>query len=222
MVDLTPDNATGYTSLGGVAIRLGKTAEAEALLKRSLELKPAANGFSNLGTLYYQAGRYAESVSMFEKATLADGGSSYVTQGNLADACLQAPGQADKAQAAYLRAIALADRQLAVNPKDATVLSRRASYRAHIGQKQPAVADIRLARKLAPADVPVILKAVMVYEIAGRRADALGALEELLKRDPDLQQVEREPGLDRLRQDPGYQRVATRYAKAQRSNTQSK
>jgi serine/threonine-protein kinase len=222
VVDLTPDNATGYLVLGGVSIALGKTAEAETLLKRSLELRPTSGAYSNLGTLYYQSRRYAESVSMFEKAVELDGGSNYFSLGNLADACLRAPEQAEKAQPAYLRAIALAERQLAVNPKDTTVLSRLAGYRAHVGQKQQALADIRLAKKLAPADVPVILKAVLVYEIAGHRTDALSVLEELLKRGQGLQQVEREPDLDRLRQDPGYQRLAARYTRAEGSNTQSK
>jgi eukaryotic-like serine/threonine-protein kinase len=209
-------------NLGAVLALLGKNAEAETLLKRSLALKPTSRAYSNLGTLYYQSRRYAESVSMFEKAVESDGGSNYFSLGNLADACLRAPGQGEKAQPAYLRAIALAERQLAVNPKDATVLHRLAGYRAHAGQKPQAVIDIRLARKLAPADVPVILKTVLVYEIAGHRTDALGALEELLKRGQDLQQVEREPDLDRLRQDPGYQRLAARYARVEGSNAQSK
>jgi serine/threonine-protein kinase len=222
VVQLTPDNAAGILALGGILIAMGRNSEAEAQLKHALDLKPLSRAYSNLGTLYFQEGRYAESAAMFEQAVKADGGSNYATLGNLADACLLAPGQSERAGPTYLRAIESARQQLAVNPNDMTALSRLAGYRAHTGDQQQAIADIRQARKAAPADVPILLKSVLVYEITGHRKDALLGVEELLKRNQTLQQLEREPELARLRQDPEYQRLAARFDKAGRPNPQLK
>ena len=212
VIDLTPDNHNGYLTLGGLYIAMGRYQEAESLLKQSISLKPVDQAYSNLGTLYYQLGRYAEAVGMYERAVALDARASYVMVGNLADAYRWAPGLTEKALPAYQKAIELAERQLAINPKDSTVLSRIAAYRAHAGQNQKAVEDIRRARQLAPADATVGFKAVLVYEAVGRRADALAVLKELFGKGYPLRQVDREPELEKLRQDDRYRRLEARYS----------
>jgi serine/threonine-protein kinase len=222
IIELTPDNFNGYLNLGGLYTALGRYEEAETLLKKSNEVRPTYRAYSNLGTLYYQRGRYAEAVSMFEKAVVELGaGVNHVVVGNLADSYRWAPGLAQKAPPAYRRAIELAEQQLAINPEDATVLSRLAAYHAEVGEKDKALSDIRRARKLAPADNSVGFRAVLVYELAGRRDDALAALEEVLKGGYALEQVEREPEFEKMRQDPRYSGIKSRYG-AGKSNNRSK
>jgi tetratricopeptide (TPR) repeat protein len=210
-IDLTPDNFIGYSNLGGLYILLGRDAEAEALLKKSVSVKPTDRAYSNLGTLYYQRGSYSDAVAMYEKA-VALGAGNYVLFGNLADSYLRTPDLAQKAEATYRKAINLAEQQLAINPKNAASWSRLARYRVRIGESEKALTDIQRARRLAPTDTTVGFNALLVYERAGHRSEAIRTLDELLKGNYPLDQVEREPELEQFRQDPRYRRAATLYA----------
>lgn len=211
IIELTPDNASGYLNLGGLYIILSRYGEAEALLKRAIDIKPTDRAYSNLGTVYYQLGRYADAVPIYEKAVELDAGSSWVTLGNLADCYRRVPELRAKAPEAYGRAIKLAERQLSLNPKDANVLKSLAYYRAASGEKDEALRDLERARRIAPADTTVGFKAVLVYEILGRREQALAALEQVLKDGFAIGQVEREPDLKQLRQDARYTRIKSQF-----------
>jgi eukaryotic-like serine/threonine-protein kinase len=210
-IDLTPDNFIGYSNLGGLYILLGRDAEAEALLKKSVSVKPTDRAYSNLGTLYYQRGSYSDAVAMYEKA-VALGAGNYVLFGNLADSYLRTPDLVHKAEATYRKAIDLAEQQLAINPKNAASWSRLARYRVRIGESEKALTDIHRARQLAPTDTTVGFNALLVYERAGHRSEAIRTLDELLKGNYPLDQVEREPELEQFRQDPRYRRAANLYA----------
>ncbi len=107
----------------------------------------------------------------------------------------------------------MAEQQLAINPKDAAAWSSLAVYRAKVGDKEEALVGIQRAQQLAPRDTTVAAQALLVFEIAGRRASALEILEELLKKGYSITQVEAEPELESLRQDPKYGELVTRYPK---------
>jgi serine/threonine-protein kinase len=203
VIELVPDNFNGYLALGGLDVQRGRYDDAEAMLKQSVAIKPNPFAYSNLGTLYYQRGRYADAVGMFERA-MELGSLSYVVAGNLADSYRQAPGMSARAPQAYARAIALAGQELALNPKNAAALSSLAVYHAKLGAKNQALDEITRARKLARADTTIGFKAVIVYELSGRRKEALSTLEEILRAGYALEQVETEPELKQLRQDPRY------------------
>jgi tetratricopeptide (TPR) repeat protein len=69
-IELTPDNAALYLNLGGVYIDIGDSkalAEAEPLLRKSLALEPSYAAYTNLGYLYLQEQKYADSAEMTEK-----------------------------------------------------------------------------------------------------------------------------------------------------------
>jgi serine/threonine-protein kinase len=204
VIELTPDNYNGYSNLGGLYIALDRYAEAESLLKKSVTVKPNFLAYSNLGTLYFEQGRYKEAVGMFEQALNLSADSNYVVVGNLADSYRWTPGLQQKAPAAYQRAIELAEQQLAVNPKNAAVLSSMAVFHAKLGETANALNESRRAREFAPEDTTVAFKAVVVLELNGRRPEAVAALEGLLKGGYPRTQVEREPELARLRRDPLY------------------
>ena len=58
VIELTPDNATAYSNLGAVYMDVGdaKSNEAaEAAFKKSLQLAPKYEAYSNLGYLYFTA-----------------------------------------------------------------------------------------------------------------------------------------------------------------------
>jgi hypothetical protein len=97
-----------------------------------------------------------------------------------------------------------------------------AFYRAASGDKDGALRDIGEARKLAPKNTTVEFKAILVYEMLGRRGQALAALDQGLKDGVAMAQVEREPDLAQLRQDPGYARIKSRFPGNTTPNTSAK
>jgi serine/threonine-protein kinase len=222
IIELTPDNANGYANLGVMYIVLDRHAEAERALKQAIALKPTDRYLANLGTLYYQLGRYSEAAPLYEKAVELGGGASWATLGNLADCYRHVPELSAKAPGTYRQAIAVAERMLALNPKDADALKSLAFYRAACGDKGQALRDIQDARKLAPKNATVGFKAVQVYEMLGRRGQALAELEQILKEGFAIGQVEREPDLALFRQDPGYARIKSRFPLNTTPNTSAK
>ncbi len=223
VIELTPDNHLGYRNLGGVYLALGRHAEAARMLERAIEVKPTAAAYSNLGTLYLFQGRYSEAVPMMEKA-VEIGGSNYANDYriwyNLGDAYLWAKVPAAKAPAAYQRAIQAAQRQLAINPKDAAVLSSVAVCWAKLGDKGKAYLQIGNALAVAPEDAAVGFKSVLVYELAGQREEALAALKKVLKAGYSIEEIRRDPALAQLRKDPRYAALAA--ARSVQSSPQGK
>jgi tetratricopeptide (TPR) repeat protein len=197
--------------------------QAESLLKKAIQVKPTdPRSYSNLGTLYFQRGQYAKAVPMFEQAVARGPGPSYAMVGNLADSYRWAPGFESKAPPTYRRAIELAEQQLAINPRNAAVLSSAAVYRSKLGEKDRALQDIAAARKFAPADKTISFKAVVVLELLGRRAEALAAVRDLVKGGLAAEQIQGEPELKSLRQDPAFIRMVSRDAAGNASPTQPK
>jgi Flp pilus assembly protein TadD len=72
VIELTPDNRWGYTNLGVAYYHLDRLDEAAAMRRRTLEIRPDATAYSNLGTVSFLTGHYAESVGPFEKAVERD------------------------------------------------------------------------------------------------------------------------------------------------------
>jgi serine/threonine-protein kinase len=218
-VGLTPDNYLLYRNLGAVQMARGEWANAEHSLKQAIGQRPGGSVYSNLGTLYIYTGRYAEAVAMLEQAVALSNGDNYayLIWGNLGDAYRLMDGKRTAARetsagAAYGKAITLAKSRLAVNPKEATLLSQIAVYQANIGEFAQAGAGIRDALRLAPSSPAVLYRSALVLELAGDRAGSLKNLNAAIAAGYSASVVEREPDLASLRKDPGYSAVAARMA----------
>lgn len=208
---LTPDNYLVYRNLGGVQMSLGEWADAEHSFREAIRLRPGGTVYSNLGTLYIFMGRYADAIPVLEQAVTLGGSSqsySYLIWGNLGDAYRWTPGRKASASEAYRKAVGLAEMQLAVNPKDATLLSRISVYEAKMDDFADAQATMRQALQQAPADASVRYRSAIVLELSGQRGPALDALRAALAAGYSLNVVEREPELNSLRQDPRYREAA--------------
>ncbi len=203
VTELAPDNNSGYTGLGAVYWMQGQYENAAANFKKSLDLRPTASAYTSLGTVYFFMGRCADAVPEMRKAVDLLPKRDQLW-GNLGDAYACLPGMKNDAVDAYKRAVQLAQTVAAVNPKDSDVLSRVALYRARLGNKSEAQAEIRKARQLAPGNRDVLWNAVLVYELAGQRDQALGALKAAIQAGQPLEEVRREPALANLRKDPRY------------------
>ncbi len=201
---MVPDNFYALNNLAVVYELLGREDDAAAALQRSLEIKPAAENYSNLGTLRFSQGRYADAVPLFEKAVnLA--GSNYVYWGNLGDAYRWAPGESAKAGAAYVNAIRLAKEQLARDQQDLVLQSKLALYLAKSGDKAGALAQIASVDRAPKKTGEQWYDSAVIHELCGERDQALAALAGALKAGYTLKEIEGEPELVTLRADARYQ-----------------
>jgi hypothetical protein len=94
-----------------------------------------------------------------------------------------------------------------MNPHDPKILSAVAVYWVKLAENQKGLAAIERARRLAPSDGAVGYKAVVVYELAGRRARALEVLGGVLASGYSVEEIRREPELAQLRRDPRCEQI---------------
>ena len=205
IAELTPGDHRIFNNLGGMHLFRGEKDQAKAMFERSNAIEPNVVAQSNLAFLYFYEGDYQKALPLHLEA--AKNSTEHNQWGNLADTYRQLPGEEQKAIAAYRKAIILAEKLLVLTPEDAELISWLASYYAHVGEKQKAMAAIARTRSLAPTFLNGIQRAVLVYEAVNERALALAALREYIERLGDLQFIEREPDLAALRNDPAYTKL---------------
>jgi serine/threonine-protein kinase len=206
VIELTPDNRWGYTNSGLAYYDLGRLDEAAAMWRRTLEIRPDAVAYSNLATVTFFTGHYAESVEPFEKAAELEP-QNYLYWGNLADAYRWTPGKQDRAKATYARAIGLAKQALEVNPRDTDALGSLAVYEAKSGDLEKARMLIGQALAIAPKDVNVLSEAVEVYTLAAEQQKALDCLKYAVQAGYSRIELEANPELAGLRSNPRYREM---------------
>jgi superkiller protein 3 len=176
-----------------------------AMLQKSLELKPNDQAYSNLGTAYLLKERYREASEAYHKATELNP-TDPLLWGNLGHSYRWA-GMADQANDAYKRALAGIERQRAVDPNDARLLSRRALYLSGLGEQKRALEGIGEAIRANRGDGLVLFNAAVVYEQSGFRTKAIEALEAALLAGFSLHEINHAPALAALRTDPDARRL---------------
>jgi tetratricopeptide (TPR) repeat protein len=202
---LTPDNAQVYFNLGAVYIDSGdekRQVDAEQVLKKSIELNPSYPAYANLGYLYLQQRRYAESASMSEKA-LQLNDKDYLEWDNLATA-YEWLGQKDKAAETRAREIPLIEEAVRLNPRDAQKQGVLGWLYAARKMPEQAIPRVQAALALAPVDPTVLVLAGGAYEMLGDRSRALQFIEKGLEKGYALDDLKRDPDLQNLLSDPNF------------------
>ena len=212
-VEAAPDSSIPYRLLGAAHHMLGDYPAAAAAFQKSIALQPSAGGYTNLGTALFFQGHYRESIPAFERAVELQP-SNPLQWGNLGDAYRFVPGNQDKAEDAYARAVQLSRDLLASDPAHVVNRSRLAVYLAKSGQTSEALAE--LGKVLTPdtADLNTLYRGAITYEVAGRRDDALATLERALERGYALIEIRNDPELAGLRTDVRYHRMIARFERA--------
>jgi serine/threonine-protein kinase len=205
VIKLVSDCYMVHRDLGAVFYTQGRFADASAEFQRSLEMRPAASTYSNLGTSLFFQGLYQQSVTAMEKA-LDLGANNYQIWANLGDAYRQTSGNEEKAREAFRAAIQLVRGELSSKPGNALLLSRLAVYLAKADEKQAALDQAKAVEGLDQT-APVLARLVLVYEICGRREQALNALAGALKQGYSKDELNRDPELLELRKDPNYHKL---------------
>jgi serine/threonine-protein kinase len=202
---ITPDNAEVYSNIGSAYIDQGgekALPPAEQALKKSIELNPGYPAFANLGMLYMQEHRYAEAAAATEQA-LKINGNDYMVWNNLMVA-YQGAQEPDKATAARHKAVELAEKVVARNPRDATATSTLASLYAAGKMNDKALAFIRTSLALAPDDANALSNIGEAYEFMGDREQALKYIEQSIAKGYALDDIRNTPSLQALIADPRF------------------
>jgi serine/threonine protein kinase/tetratricopeptide (TPR) repeat protein len=211
IIELEPDNAFGYLNAGAIYFQQGKYDQCIPFFQKALQIQPHYLTYSNLGTALFYLKRYAESVPMFEKSVEMNQNDPMM-MGNLADA-YRWSGQLDRANTTYERAIALAFKQLQVNPRDANVMDQLSLYYAKKGNPVQALDFVRRARAINPADVNMIYDEAVVQTLTGRPVEALKSLREALQKGYSLQEAKNDPELANLQSRPEFAKLVTEFSK---------
>jgi eukaryotic-like serine/threonine-protein kinase len=202
---LTPDNSNAYINQAAVYLDMGDPKvfpQAEQSLKKSIELSPSYAGYANLGSLYYNEKRFAESTAMTEKA-LSLNDQDYMVWSNLI-AGYEWLKEDDKASAARERELKLVEALVKVQPQDAVAQSELATLYAEQEARDRALTRIQTALALAPEDPRVLVNVGDAYEALGDRGRALQYVHEALRKGYPAEALQLDAGLQKLVADPNF------------------
>ena len=206
VVELTPKNATGYLNLGSTFFYLSRRKEAIAMFERALAIEPQYSLYANLGTLYYHEERYREAAQMYEKALQLED-SDFKVWGYLAAARTYTHDTAERIVEATRQAIARADEQRKLNPRDPDVISSLAGYYIRSGDRQQGRMLLREAVGLRPEEVLIQYEIGCLFELLNQRDSALVWIGASLKQGLSFEEVESNPELQSLRADSRFQKL---------------
>jgi tetratricopeptide (TPR) repeat protein len=210
VTQLEPQNEMGYANIGTVYLSMGRYQDSIPPLEKAMQLGPEPAVISTLGTSYFYLHRYGDAVKQFEKAVELNPNDETM-MGNLADG-YRAVGQMERAKATYEKAIALAFKDLRVNPRSATTMSHLALYFAKIGDAANAMEFAHRARVLDPSSVDLILTSAEVHALSNRPKEAIAELRKGLQQGLTPTSIESDPELESLRERPDYQALMNQYA----------
>lgn len=214
VTQVEPQEQVGFANLGAAYMAMGRYTECIAPLETALKLDPQPGVISNLGTCYFFLRRYGDSVRQFERAVELNPNDETI-MGNLADG-YRAAGASDKAMATYDRAIALAFKELRVNPHSSTTLGNLSLYFAKKGNVSESVQFLRKAIRLDPSSVDLIYDSAVVHTITDDPAAAVEDLKNGLKRGLTIDTVEADPELEPLRKRSDYQSLIAQFSAKKR------
>lgn len=212
VVELTPDNTYGLNNVGAVYMYLEKWSKAKLAFEHVIKLQPDYSAYSNLGSIYFfHDENYKNAVEMFQKALKLDSG-NYNIWGNIASAYYQIPQERYKADFYFDRAISLAQKELFLNPRNATALSSLASFYSMKKDKNNALKYLNKALDLAPNNVDIIEQGIVVNETLGRRDDAIKLTEKILKKGFPIYKLEKSPDLKNMIKDERFEFLKRKFS----------
>ena len=181
MIELTPDNSAAYSNLGVALARLENTAAARAMYEKSIALSPTYAAYMNLANIYSADEKYNLAADTYRKALALNGG-DFRLWGSLARTVLLAHGWNGEAQSLFEKAATMAEAALHAQPADGRAWGLLALYDARLGRKEQAAEHLNQSLIRAPEDPDALVLAGEVYEMLGRRAEALHWIQEAAKR----------------------------------------
>jgi eukaryotic-like serine/threonine-protein kinase len=205
-IGLAPESPLLYSNLGAMYFRMSRWADAGNAFEKSLSIRPTGQGYSNLCTVRFYEGKYADAAKQCESATRLVPANA-INWGNLGDALWQLRDERQQARSAFEKAADLAKQQLAINENNPALRKNYALYLAKLGQNTDAIREARRAIEQAPSDSNVEFYAARVYAVAGDREAAFEALKRSVALGFSAREIRQEPDFDSLKQDPRYEQL---------------
>jgi serine/threonine-protein kinase len=206
VIALVPDSFRGYYNLGATFNSEGRYPEAIAAIQRSIDIRPAATAYTNVGNAYFYRRQYEEAARAYEEAIKLDEG-DYLLWWNLGDGYFWNPAKRTQAARAYRQAISLAHQRLTVNPKDPLALGILAICHAMLGEKSSAMEYLQQGLQLEPGDPEMRFKAALVYNQFGQTKQALHWLEEAVAAGYSRTVIRDTPNFAAWRSNPNFEEL---------------
>lgn len=205
ITELAPDNSWGFANLGAAYHKNGDTTRALENYKRALDISPTDTAYSNIGTIHFDEGRYAEAAEAYRKASALN--PSHPTwHHNLGDA-LGKLGRRQEQRDAYSKAAALLRTMVQVNAKNSAHLALLAVCEAKLGQPAKALEHVAAAMRIDPDNVSVLYRSATVYARAGKTEAALAALESAIRKGESTARARSDESFESLRDNPAFQQL---------------
>jgi serine/threonine-protein kinase len=176
---LTPGNSWALEELAQLEMDQGDLAEAERLYGELAAGSQRSKRFTNLGTVRFLRGRYAEAAEAFRQALAIDPDQSIVLL-NLADAETEL-GHTEAAAGLYGRALARIEANeptVGLSPDDGMA---KAECLARLGRPREAVALVQEILRRSPDEPDLLYEAALIGSLTGDRnaavSNALAALD---------------------------------------------
>jgi tetratricopeptide (TPR) repeat protein len=171
---LVPAHQSGHSNLGATLAGEGRFKDAEESFRRALALDATPRNMSNLGALYHRQGRFSEALKLFEQS-IAAGPPSPMRFANLGETYRDLHRSRESADA-FRKALALAEKDVTQNPRQAFSRSLLASIAAQLGDASRAQFEIAQALQMDPKNASVLRQAVLTYEALNYRSKVIELL----------------------------------------------
>src|SRR6266446_4306477 len=205
VIELTPDNPEAYSDIGVEYMELKDSqsyAAAEAALQKSIQLAPNYQAYTNLGWLYMEQKRYAESAAATRKALeLNDKDWRVWSNLQLAYTWLK---DDEKMHTARAKTLTLLEQYAQLNSQEAAVQSMLSMLYAEDKLHEKALARANAALALAPKDPSILADVAETYDDLGDRKRAIQYAQDSLKNGYTLADLQERPALHGLIADPNF------------------
>lgn len=200
--ELAPDNPLAFDQLGGIYLWLSEPKKAETVLLKSIDIKPTATAYANLGTALQNQNRFADALAMLEKA-LAITPNSHEIWFNRGYTYASLNDQQKSAQS-YEKAVEIAEKGLVLSPGNGYLLESLAKYYAFLGEKDKALRSLAHVTEPLATAPDTLFTSALVYQKSGKPELALNAIRSALRNGVPLKQIEDTEEFASLRTDRRY------------------
>jgi tetratricopeptide (TPR) repeat protein/predicted Ser/Thr protein kinase len=200
VIEHAPRFYSAYTNLGATLSDMGQDDAAVRALQTSIEIKETGEALNSLAAIKAYQKKDGEAIVLYRKAAALNP-RSYICLMNLGDSCRR-QGLPEEARHSYQRASEVALAKLQDDPRNGGARAYVGYLAARLGDPKRGEEEIDQALKLSPKNKTVIRRAVVTYEMLGKRGRAL---EIAATATPDvLRELARHPDLADFSRDPRF------------------
>jgi tetratricopeptide (TPR) repeat protein/predicted Ser/Thr protein kinase/TolB-like protein len=201
---LAPEEPEAHRVLGAAYTNIGKFGDAEQEFRRAISLKETTNALHGLGEALMYEQKEQEAIPQFVRA-LSLNPNRYLDWKDLA-ICYRRSNHRAQSAAANRKGLAVAEKEMAQNPRDGYVRSVLAYLSARLGDRTRAESEVAQALRLSPND-STLWMAATTYAALGQKDSLLALLGTAPK--SVVEDFNRWPDVADLTRDPGFKMLLT-------------